>query len=396
MNKTLSSWTPFRPEPEDVDAVAEDVSEIRHIQDTLLANSPGLGLADRVAHQYQIAGGKVVLEVAAQLPAELLGVGLFHPGAKHSGIGRISTGLGAPHVETNPDFLGAMAAFQTAEGQRVDFLAINHPAAPADDHREFMDVLHAAGESAGAEIPFIGDWGEYDLGKLFAEQKEFGKALVGRRGFIKGVKTLKHIGGQTLNTFRSSTAYQTYWTGIVEAGGTAGKFTLVPIRDDNEHPSFRPGERHLSDEWRKRQGEGDVEFHLYWISYLDEERTSTTELTEPWEEEHKERVGKLVFPRADPGSEEAKLWAILAAEMGANPGNWIRDKENTIAEPATEFGLARKLAYRMSQKGRGALEPQRYRQVFSAGRIGPELAAELKRRRDDKEKAGQTSWAPDH
>jgi len=45
---------------------------------------------------------------------------------------------------------------------RVDFLGINDPAVPTDDHRGFMSVLHATGESAGASIPFVGDWGEYN------------------------------------------------------------------------------------------------------------------------------------------------------------------------------------------------------------------------------------------
>ena len=32
--------------------------------------------------------------------------------AEHIEIGRLSTGLGTPHLETNPDFIGAMLAFQ--------------------------------------------------------------------------------------------------------------------------------------------------------------------------------------------------------------------------------------------------------------------------------------------
>lgn len=393
MGRNRTSWRPFRPDAKAVDAVAKDVAETREIQGTLLAKSANLGVADRVAHQYQIAGGRVRLEIAAELPAELLGVGLFHPGASYTGIGRISTGSGAPHLETSPDFLGAMAAFETSEGHRVDLLGINHPTAPADEHREFVDLLHASAESADAEIPF-GDWGEYDLGNVLAQLAELGVVLARRRGLVKGGKTVAHVAAQTFRTAVSSTAYQTYWTGIVEAGGTAGKLTLVPIRDENEHPKIRPGERHLSEEWRRRQSAGDVELDLYWIPYLDEKRTPTVELTDEWREEHKQRIGKLIFPRVDAGSEEAQLWAILASEMGANPGNWVRNKGNTIPEPGTEFGLARKLAYRLSQEGRGVLEPEKYRQVFRTGKIDPDLAEELKKRRAEKEKAGQMSWAP--
>jgi hypothetical protein len=388
------SWVPFRPDAENLKAVTEDVSAVRDIQQKLLDNHNDLHCPDRVAHQYQLAGGKMKFKVADQLPSELEGVGLFEPGAEYIGIGRISTGLGSPHIETNPDFLGIMAAFQTKDGLRVDFLAINHPTAPTDNHRDFMDVLHATGESAGAEFPLIGEAGNYDLGDLLSEQWEFSKALKDRMGWFKAGKTLAHIVKQTLRTFHSSTAYQAYWTGVVEVGETAGKFSFVTTRDENRRPGFRPGERHLSDEWKKRQAQGDVEFNLYWIPFLNEDRTPTVELTGRWDEGHKQPVGRITFPKTDLDSEEARMWAILASEMGANPGNWVHDKENTVREPATEFGSARKIAYRLSQEGRGALEPDRYRSVFETGQISPELAQELARRREEKDKAGHVNWAP--
>ena len=130
----------------------------------------------------------------------------------------------------------------------------------------------------------------------------------------------------------------------------------------------------------------DVGFRLYWIPFLSEAKTPTKTLTDRWEEDHKQLAGALLFPQADPDSDEAILFAILAAEMGANPGNWIHDKQDTIRESATEFGTARKLAYQISQAGRGALEPDVCRAVFSTGSIGPELANELRRRRSPKQR----------
>ena len=102
----------------------------------------------------------------------------------------------------------------------------------------------------------------------------------------------------------------------------------------------------------------------------------------------------VIFPQSDPDSEEAILLGILATEMGANPGNWVHDRDDTIKEPATEFGTARKLAYQMSQAGRGALEPDSYQTVFETGRISQDLAKELRRRRDAKARLGHISWAP--
>ncbi len=388
------AWCPYRPAADDLETISRDVAEIPDIQQRLLERHQDLRFPDRVAHQYQIAGGRVLLTIAHRLPAALEGIGLFVPGAQHLGIGRVSTGLGTPHLETNPDFLGLRLAFRTKAGQRVDFLAINDPAAPTDDHRDFIDLLHATAEAAGAEFPLLGDWGAYDVLNLVAEQKELLAALKRRMGWRKAGATAFRVTQQTLRTFRSSTAWQRYWTGVSEAGDTVGKFTLVPSRDVNARPGLRPGERHLSADWKRRQGQGDVGFALYWIPWLDETRTSTAELTEPWAEEHKQRVGEVTFPAADLDSDESRLWAALANEMGANPGNWLRDAGDTIREPATPFECARSLAYEFSQQGRDVLPPALYASVFATGEIDPSLAQELKRRVDAKAKAGHVDAAP--
>jgi hypothetical protein len=388
-----NEWCPFRPSGAELAAIGKDVAEIPDIQQKLLANNADLKFPDRVAHQYQIAGSKVAFKVANDLPEGLRGVGLFQPGAQHRGVGRISTGLGTPHVEANPDFLGIMAAFQTPAGQRVDFLGINNPSAPTDDHREFMSVLYATGKSAGANVPFIGKLGAHELVNLGAQQTEFGLALAHRMGAIKAGETFLHLTKQTLPTALTSSAYQRYWTGIVEISGTGGKFTFVPIREENHPSGFHASQRHLTDEWKNRQLRDDVEFQLFWIPYLSEAKTPTKALTQPWQEDHKQLVGTMVFPKTDLDSEDAELWAILATEMGANPGNWVADKVNSIRQPATEFGMARKIAYQKSQEGRGALEPSFYQSVFSTAQITPELAQELKRRRDIKLKASHLCQA---
>lgn len=389
-----SDWRPFRPDETDLDRIRSEVAAIPDIQERLRVRDPELTSADRVAHQYQIAGGRVELAVRETLPHPLDGVGLFVPGAEHVGIGRVSTGLGCPHLETDPDFLGLMLAFRTKAGRRVDFLGLNDPAAPTDDHAAFMDLLAATADSAGTEAPF-GGLGERDLVDLAATQIRFAASLVKRLGLRRGLRALGHILLQTRRTLHSSTAYQTYWTGVVEVEGRPGKLVFSPTDDRTPPgPGLRPGERHLTEDWRRRQAAGPLVFELSWIPFLDERRTSLEKLTEDWVEE-RHPVGTVTFPRIDPNTEEARNWATLAAEMGANPGHWVHDREDTVPHPATEFGVARNIAYRESQRGRNVLPEERYEMVFTTGRIPPELATELRRRRSEKDDAGHVRWSPD-
>ena len=198
----------MRPTQQDLDRIGQDVAAIPDIQQELLDRDADLKMRDRVAHQYQIAGGKVVLTIAPQLPANLLGVGVFEPGSTHIGIARVSTGLGCPHAETGADFLGLRLAFRTETGARVDFIAINDPTSPTDTHAQFVKLLAATAAGAGKGLLVSG-------GLLVA-------GLIGSLGPVQGAAISAHVLRQTSRAALSSTAYQTYWTGIEETGGIAG------------------------------------------------------------------------------------------------------------------------------------------------------------------------------
>ena len=370
----MATW-PLRPTPTDLGRIEQEVAAIPDLQRELVDRDAVLKLRDRVAHQFQIAGGKVVLTIALLLPANLTGVGLFAPAQTNIGIGRVSTGLGCPHAETGPDFLGLRLAFQTGAGARVDFIAINDPASPTDTHTQFMALLAASAAAAGK-------------GGLAS-----GAQLLGSLGPIEGGRISAHVLHQTARAALSSTAYQTYWTGIEETGGIAGKFVFEPVSHENQHRSISVGDHHLTEEWRARQARGPIAFNIYWIPFIDAQQTSLDELSRAWTEQ-RHPVGTVTFPQCDPSREDSGLWAALAAEMGANPGNWVHDRDDTIWEPATAMGIGRKIAYRKSQEGRDVLPEASYVRVFRTGTFDVALAEELKRRRTRKQNVGHIDAAP--
>jgi len=377
----------FNPSPEQRHALEALVGQVADVQRTLVVNHPRLQQPDRGAHQPQLAGGRVHLTVAPQLPSELDRLGIFQPASARLGIGRMSNGLGCPHAETDADFLGLMAAFRAPDGRRVDFITINDPGAPTDTPAEFVALLKATADAAnGGENRSLVD--------MFASQTRLLLGLARHAG-IHAPAIATQVIRQTARTTRSSTAYQQYWTGVVSARGVLGKFTFVPAQDVNVHRPANAGPHYLTDDWRARQSGGPLEFHLYWIRFLDEAQTPLQDLTRGWAEQHRVRVGSVSFPLVDPLSTAARLEALLASEMGANQGNWIEDDRGgtSFDLPATEYTAARFVAYRVSQKLRNALPDADYASFFEQGAIAPALASELLRRYQAKRAAGH--WVPD-
>jgi hypothetical protein len=373
----------FNPTVEETRALEALISEITHVQDKLVDNHPQLTRPDRGAHQQQLAGGKVFLTLERPLPPALDGLGIFNhdgtAGPHFVGIGRMSTGLGCPHAETDPDFLGLMVAFQATSGRRIDFITINDPTSPTDTPEEFVALLQATADAAGAT-------------GLLANQARLLLSL-GRHAGIRAATIASHVMAQTHRTVRSSSAYQQYWTGIVRARDTFGKFTFVPA-DRSVQTSQGRGAKVFTEDWRARTAAGPLSFELHWIPYLNERETPLEDLTTAWRDQHKSRVGTVVFPRVTAETRESKLAALLASELGANPGNWQETTDHSAGQlPSTRFTAARFLAYRLSQQHRRALPEDSYRSFFEKGEISDALAATLIARYKEKQAAGQ--WVPD-
>ncbi len=60
----MDHWT-----PEDIDRITTDVAAVPQLQQQLLGHAcADMKFADRAAHEYQIAGGRVSLRISAELP----------------------------------------------------------------------------------------------------------------------------------------------------------------------------------------------------------------------------------------------------------------------------------------------------------------------------------------
>jgi|SRR5690349_23649141 len=118
---------------------------------------------------------------------------------------------------------------------------------------------------------------------------------------------------------------------------------------------------------------------------------------ERWTPEDIERISADVA--ALPGVQQELLehasLSLKVADRVAHQYQIAGDRANSIVLPETEFGLARKIAYGMSQEGRGVLPEAEYMEVFSRGAISDALAAELRRRREMKKHLHHVDAASD-
>ena len=93
-------------------------------------------------------------------------------------------------------------------------MTINDPTSPTDTPEEFVALLKATADAAGAH-------------GLLASQATLLLSLARHAG-LRAPAIALHVTEQTRRTVRSLSAYQRYWTGIVRARNVLGKFTFVP------------------------------------------------------------------------------------------------------------------------------------------------------------------------
>ena len=370
----------FEPTPDERRALEELAGEIPEIQQTLIRNSDQLTAPDRGAHQQQLAGGRVVLQVERVLPPELHGLGVFAPASApaggFTGIGRISTGLGCPHAKTAPDFLGLMLAFMSPAGKRIDFVTINDPTAPTNTPGEFIALLKATADSArtGSQAVLL--------------------LSLARHAGLRAAAIATHVIGQTARTTRSSTAYQP----VLDRGG-AGERDARQVRvraDRGRQHAARSGAGSAVSDPRLARASAGGSAHLRPV--LDSVRRRRADA----DREVDAAVGAGPPREGRPCHVPAYRSRFTRGDArsaprvgdGREPGNWFEEPDRHGADilPATEYTAARALAYRRSQQERQALPDESIVSFFTTGAISPELADELLRRQRQKQSIAH--WTP--
>ena len=291
----------------------------------------------------------------------------------------MSTGLGCPHAETDPDFLGLMVAFQARSGRRIDFVTINDPTSPTDTPEEFIALLQATADAAGAS-------------GLLANQARLLLSLARHAG-IRAAPIATHVTGQTRRTVRSSSAYQQV-PGPASCARATRSASSPSCRSTRRcrRPRTRTEtvHRRLADTNGRRDR---------WHSSCTGSRSSTSG----------RRRSTISRPRGGTSTRcalarscsrrrdrDQRIEAHRASCLGARrqsgqlAGNHRRASGGASVD---RFTAARALAYRLSQQHRQALPEDSYRSFFEKGEISDALAATLIARYKEKQAAGQ--WVPD-
>lgn len=281
----------------------------------------------RALHRKQLLAATGTLEVFADLP-EHARHGLFAGPGRHRALVRLSSG--GPDVRSDrlPDIRGFALKVFDVSGEcalggatdHQDFLMINQDRAPLTDSREFIDFMQAAtpGPLSGVLHLFkahgpLGGWSR--LRELFAMlNKKF-------NGFA----------AESFNTVAP-----------LCCGPYAVRVRLVPAGD----PPPAARSKDIVADMRERLATGPLAWNLELQFFVDEAITPIEDASVAWPDDRTPivTVARLTLPRqgVDAAAAEAEAarfdpWGGLAAHR-----------------PLGEIMRARKVAYRESQKGRGA------------------------------------------
>ncbi len=276
--------------------------------------------AGRLLHRKPVFAAQATFEVLADLPAEARH-GLFATPGRYPAVVRLSNGSFDVQANTKGDIRGFAVKVQGVAGpssldgatDHQDFLLINHEIFAARTSDEFVEVAAAAAKGQGTLLV-----------RLFRGY--------GLRGALARLKTLS----ATLTKPFSGFATEKFNTVLpVAVGPYAAKVQITPVTPG------QPTRTDFEQDMRGRLAAGPVAYDVALQFFVEESVTPIENPTVAWPESQSPfvTVARLTLASADADVEGMRF----------DPWGGLADHR-----PLGEIMRARKSAYYLSQKGRGA------------------------------------------
>jgi hypothetical protein len=274
----------------------------------------------RLLHRKAVLAARGTFEVLADLPAAARH-GLFAAPGRYPALVRLSNGSFDVQANTKPDIRGfavkvrGLAGPSSLDGttDHQDFLFINHESFAARTSDEFVEVAAAAAKGPGTLLV-----------RLFRSH--------GLRGAVTRLKALSATFTKPFSGF----ACETFNTVLpIAVGPYAARVRLTPVT-----PAGRAA-KDFEQDMRERLAAGPVAYEVALQFFVDEQATPIENPTVAWPEARSPfvPVARLTLTDADAEVEGLRF----------DPWGGLADHR-----PLGEIMRARKSAYYLSQKGRGA------------------------------------------
>jgi len=327
MTEPSKDWREVRSGDEDArfERYAAQLSQLQ--TESAAGRSPG-----RALHHKGHGGFEATLEVLGDLP-EHARQGLFARPGRYDAVVRFSNGASRRQKDDAGDVRGIAVKVLGVEGAKVlgtartqDLLAILSPVTPFRTADEFVAMVWAARSPALALPRVLGALGLRGLGIL--------------RKLLAGI-------GQPVTSLSTRRFYSAL---PIQCGPYAVRFALTPVAAPDG--AVTAGPDRLRGDLETKLRAGPVEYALELQFFVDEASTPIEDASVDWPEGVSPyvRVGKLVLPKQDAGSERGRSLASRVESLSFDPWHALVEHK-----PLGNMMRARKHAYLASTKGRSAV-----------------------------------------
>jgi len=307
-------------------AAAERLAEIQRVRSARFG--PG-----RALHRKQLLGLRATLEVLPNLPAHAAH-GLFAEAGRYEARVRLSNGGMEVASDKKPDIRGYAIKVLGVKGEGTfggpapsqDFLLINQPTFGFSGPDAFFALIEAAARGVPSVL-----W-----------------HFVKTHGLIDGLRRVAALQAAQSKPFAGFAAAPFFSAAPIACGPYAARVRLVPEESPADAPPVRADD--LTADVIARLARGHIGHRLQLQFFVDESRTPIEDGAVDWAESDAPYVdvARLIVAQQDPASVEGQALVEELAQAKLDPWSAL-----AAHRPLGAIMRARKVAYLVSQKGRG-------------------------------------------